>query len=132
MFDVKKIEINAAFYELFESTFGEDFFNILASLRQSPRIIKLRAKKEDTLTEAEKEELFQSNLKMAGIMKKQSARIAYIGWKLAQKNYTCSYEDYLGFLADNCSAVFQDAEVIKEIWDKVTQDQAVPTSVKNA
>lgn len=132
MFDVKKIEINAAFYELFESTFGEDFFGILASLRQSPRILKLRKKKEDDLSDSEKEEIFQSNLTMAGIMKKQSARIAYIGWKLSQKQYNCSYEDYLDFLAQSNSYVFQDAEIIKEIWDKVTKDQQVPSSVKNA
>ena len=44
MFDIEKIEINAAFYELFESVFGEDFFTVLASIRPSGRIQALRAR----------------------------------------------------------------------------------------
>ena len=31
-FNIDKMEINAAFYELFETTFGEDFFEILAKM----------------------------------------------------------------------------------------------------
>lgn len=132
MFDASKIEVNAAFYEMFESTFNEDFFGILATLRTTPRIERLRKKKDEDLTDSEKEELFNHNLEMASIMKKQSGRIAYIGTKLARKQYNCSYEDYLAFLSENNSYVFQDPDVIKQIWDKVTKDQIVPGSVKNA
>ena len=44
MFDIEKIEINAAFYELFESVFGEDFFDVLKNIRPSGRIQALRTR----------------------------------------------------------------------------------------
>ena len=44
MFDVSKIEINAAFYEVFESVFGEDFFAVLAKIRPNGRIQALRTR----------------------------------------------------------------------------------------
>ena len=44
MFNIdKEMEINAAFYELFETTFGEDFFEILASMRPSKRAYRAPA-----------------------------------------------------------------------------------------
>ena len=54
---IDNITINAAFYELFESTFGEDFFVVLASMKHSTRITNLRKKEAKDLTE---EELLQS------------------------------------------------------------------------
>ena len=53
MFDVNTIEINAAFYELFEVAFDEDFFDILAKLRPSNRIKALKEKNVDELTQEE-------------------------------------------------------------------------------
>ena len=44
MFDIEKIEINAAFYELFESVFDEDFFAVLTTIRPSGRIQALRTR----------------------------------------------------------------------------------------
>lgn len=38
MFDVNTMEINAAFYELFEVAFDEDFFEVLTRIRPSNRI----------------------------------------------------------------------------------------------
>ena len=132
MFDASKIEINGAFYELFESTYGDDFFDIISSLRPSPRITNLRKKKEEELTAEQKDELFAENLRMASIMKKQTARIAYIGSKLYKKDFKCSYEDYLSWLTTTDAYDFQQPEVIQEIWGKVTNDQKEPRSVKNA
>ena len=132
MFDINKIEINGAFYEIFESTFNEDFFEIVASLRATPRIQSLRKKKEEELSAEQKEELFTENLRMASIMKKQTARIAYVGSKLYKKDYKASYEDYLAWLTTTDATDFQDAQVIQEVWAKVTADQKAPKSVKNA
>lgn len=133
MLDLDKIIINGAFYELFEKTFGDDFFTIIAQMRSTPRIAGFRKKKEEELTSEQKEELFADNLRMASIMKKQSGRIAYIGNKLFKKEYTtCSYSDYLDWLAGTNAVDFQNPEIIQKIWDKVTADQAMPKSVKNA
>lgn len=132
MFNVDEVKINGAFYELFETTFGDDFFQIVAELRSSPRLTGLRKRKEEDLDDGQKEELFQENLRVAAIMKKQSARIAYIGNKLFKKDYRCSYEDYLEWLASTDVMDFQNAEVIQSLWSKVTADQQVPKSVKNA
>ena len=131
MFDVTKIEINGAFYELFESTFGEDFFGIVASLKSTPRIQSLRKKKEDELSAEQKEELFAENLRMATIMKKQTSRISYIGSKLYKKDFKCSYEDYLSWLTTTDASDFLDTDVIQAVWGKVTADQTAPKSVKN-
>lgn len=133
MFDVTKITINAAFYELFQKTFGEDFFTILASLKPSAKIKALREKatKGDSLTEAEEKYLFDENLKVASIMKTQTARIAYVGSKLYKKDFRCSYENYIEFLATCESSDFYNPEVISAVWEKVTKDQGTPKNVKN-
>ena len=52
MFNTDNIEINAAFYELFENIFHEDFFNVLADLRPSNKIKALRKKASVTYTPA--------------------------------------------------------------------------------
>ena len=132
MIDLTKITINGAFYELFESTFGDDFFGIIASMRSTPRLNSFRKKKEEELTAEQKDELFADNLRMASIMKKQSARIAYIGSKLYKKDYSCSYDDYIDYLTTTDAVDFQNPEVIKGLWDKITADQTEPKSVKNA
>lgn len=130
MFDISKFEINAAFYEMFENIFGEDFFTILASMRQSPKIAHLR--KKENLTDDEKALLEQANIGLAKTMKKYTSRIAYIGTKLYKKQYSGSYEDFLAFLAENDSSAFLKTEIISEIWGKISDDQNVPRSVKNA
>lgn len=132
MIKLDEIIINAAFYELFESTFNEDFFGVIASMRSTPRIAKLRAKKAEELTEEESEELLSANLEMAKIMKKYTSRIAYIGHQLYLKKYNGSYADYLNYLSSCDSSDFLDPDNISAIWEKVTKDQAIPGSVKNA
>lgn len=160
-FDIKKIEINAAFYELFENTFGEDFFEILAKLRPTKRIASLRSRKKmvtlnlkkangETLTEEEQklleknpgkwqdlseeeaEELMNANLEVGTITKRMTPRIAYIGSKLYKHEYRGSMDEYYSFLANYDASEFLKEEVIKEIWEKVTLDQAIPKSAKNA
>ena len=132
MFDTTKIKINGAFYEMYENVFGDDFFVILASLRQSPRLVQLRKKAEADLTENEKEELLEANLKVAGIMKKCTPRIAYIGSKLYKSQYNGSYEDFLAFLATCEVSDFLNPEIISAVWEKIHLDQKTPNSVKNA
>lgn len=128
---IDEITINAAFYELFENVFGEDFFGVIAQLKSTPRIRRLRNKNADELTEEENDELMEANLAMASIMKKYTSRIAYIGNKLYKKQYTGSYDDYLKFLATCESAEFLNTEFITAIWEKITKDQSMPNSVKN-
>ncbi len=132
MFDTNKMEINAAFYELFESVFGEDFFSILVSMRPTPRISHLRSKKLEELTSEEQEEVLKFNASVASKMNKYSPRIAYIGTKLYNKQYGGSYQDYLAFLASCDASAFLNQETIKAIWEKISLDQAVPKSAKNA
>lgn len=132
MFDVNNVKINGAFYELFESTFSDDFFKILASMRSTPRLTSMRKRKVEDLTDDEKEELLSENIRIAALMKKNTGRIAYIGTKLNKKDYKCSYEDYLSFLATTDASDFQNPEIITAIWEKVNADQKVPDSVKNA
>lgn len=132
MLDTNKIVINAAFYELFESTFGEDFFNVINALRSTPEITRLREKNENDLTDEEREKLETANLEMAKIMKKYTSRIAYIGSKLYAKNYNCSYDDFVRFLTTCEASDFYDPEIITTLWDKITKDQTMPSSVKNA
>lgn len=128
---LEEIIINAAFYEMFENVFGEDFFGVIASMRSTPRIQRLRSKEEDKLTDDEKEELMSANIELAKVMKKYTSRIAYIGNKLYKRQYTGSYEDYLSFLATCDSSDFLDPETINGIWDKISKDQKLPDSVKN-
>ena len=52
-FDINKIEINAAFYELFESVFNEDFFTVLTSVRPSGRIQALRTRATELIKKRE-------------------------------------------------------------------------------
>lgn len=130
MFDTSKVVINGAFYEMYESCFGDDFFVILASMRQTPRIQAMR--KRTDLSESEKEEVLQANVKLGAIMKKQTPRIAYIGHKLYLKQFEVSYNDYLSFLTETDASDFLDAEVIKKIWEKIHLDQKTPRSAKNA
>lgn len=160
-FNIDKIEINAAFYELFETTFGEDFFEILAKMRPTKRIASLRSRKRmvmlnikkangETLTEEEQklleknpgkwqdlseeeaEELMKANIETGALMKKCTPRIAYIGSKLYKHEYRGSKEDYYSFLATYDASEFLKEEVITKIWEKVNLDQAIPKSVKNA
>ena len=128
---IEEITINAAFYELFENIFGEDFFGVITSLKSTPRIKMLRNKNAEELTEEENDELMEANLAMAAIMKKYTSRIAYIGNKLYKKQYTGSYDDYVKFLAECDSGTFLDPDFIAAIWKKITDDQTIPKSVKN-
>lgn len=130
MFDTTKIVVNGAFYELYETCFGDDFFVILASLKQNPRITALR--KRDDLSEEEKEELTNANIKLGAVMKKVTPRIAYIGSKLYKKDYNCSYSDFLSFLSNCDASDFLNPEIITKVWEKIHLDQATPKSVKNA
>lgn len=131
MLDVNKITINAAFYELFESTFGEDFFNVINELRSTPEITRLREKNENDLSDEEREKLETANLDTAKVMKKYTSRIAYIGTKLYNKQYNCSYDDFIKFLSTCGSSDFLDPDFITALWDKITKDQSIPSSVKN-
>lgn len=160
-FDIEKMEINAAFYELFETVFGEDFFDVLSKIRPTNRIASLRSRvqmislnnkkanneplteaeekllaknpgKWQELSEEEQQELFQYNLSASKLMKKHTPRIAYIGTKLFKHEYRGSMDDYYAFLAENDASEFLKTETIKAVWDKVHLDQAVPKSVKNA
>lgn len=161
MFDTEKMEINAAFYELFETVFGEDFFNVLAKLRPTNRIASLRSRQKmislnlkkangEKLTEAEEklleknpgkwaelseeeqEELMNWNIATGALMKKQTPRIAYIGTKLFKHEYRGSMEDYYVFLASCDASEFLNPETIAKVWEKVHLDQNLPKSVKNA
>ena len=76
MFDVNTIEINAAFYELFEVAFDEDFFDILAKLRPSNRIKALKEKNVDELTQEEAQEVLSYNTQAGLKMQKLTPKIA--------------------------------------------------------
>lgn len=132
MFDVTKIEINAAFYELFESVFDEDFFVILTSMTPSGRMKALRAKKAEELSEDEQAEIMKFNASLLKKYNKYTQRIAYIGSLLYKKKYSGNYEDYLAFLAECEVSDFLKPEVQNEIWKKINLDQALPKSAKNA
>lgn len=131
-FNIDKIEINAAFYEIFEAVFNEDFFVIMGSLRRSPRITRLSEANPEDLTEDDKEELLDANVKLGTKMRKYAPRIAYVGYKLYKKQYNGSYTDYLSFLAENDVNEFMNPETIKKLWEKINLDQRVPESAKNA
>lgn len=134
VFDAEKIEINAAFYELFESVFGEDFFTILTSLKASPRVLALSKKMKEggELTDEEKMEILESNKNTFPIMQRYTSRIAYIGTKLYERQYSGSKSDYYAFLAEYDSSVFLNKDVISKVWEKVNGDRKVPDSAKNA
>lgn len=151
MFNTDNVEINAAFYELFESVFHEDFFEVLTSVRPSNRITALRKRatkivkvEEDgkeiekkvidisLLDEGEQAELTEYNLKAGGKMKKYTSRIAYIGTLLHDKKYNGSFKEYMVFLASCDASDFLNPEITAKIWEKINIDQAVPKSVKNA
>ena len=151
MFNTDNIEINAAFYELFENIFHEDFFTVLADLRPTNRIKSLREKASVTykeviegqevekkktdmtkLDEEEQRELIAYNMKAGGKMKKYTPRIAYIGTLLHKKQYHGSYDDFLKFLASCDVSDFVNPTISAQIWEKINVDQAVPDSVKNA
>ena len=132
-FDVKNVEINGAFYEMFERVFKEDFFQILTGMRPSPKIKRLSAMpKEYKLSEEEEEMMTEWRVKQGATMRKYTGRIAYIGTKLHKKEYNGSYEDYMSFLAAEDASVFLNPEVSSEIWKKINLDQKTPESVKNA
>lgn len=151
MFDVSKIEINAAFYEVFESVFGEDFFAVLAKIRPNGRIQALRTRatkfvKEQNengetvekavqdysiLDEDEQKEITDYNISVGLLMRKYTSRIAYIGSLLYKKKYNGSKEDYYGWLATCEPGAFIDKDTMSAIWEKVNLDQKVPVSVKN-
>ena len=151
MFNTDDIEINAAFYELFENIFHEDFFTVLADLRPTNRIRSLREKASVTykeviegqevekkktdmtkLDEEEQRELIAHNVKAGGKMKKYTPRIAYIGTLLHNRKYQGSYNDYMSFLASCDASDFLNPTISAKIWEKINIDQAVPESVKNA
>ena len=151
MFNTDNIEINAAFYELFENIFHEDFYNVLADLRPSNKIKALREKASVTYTETvdgqevekkrtdmskldEEEQTILSNynIKAGGKMKKYTPRIAYVGTLLHNKKYKGSYDDYMSFLASCDASDFLNPTISAKIWEKINIDQAVPESVKNA
>ena len=146
MFDTDKIEINAAFYELFESVFNEDFFEVLSTIRPSNRIKALRERatvivKEgdeekkfidmSKLEEDEQKELTDFNIKAGLKAKKYTSRIAYIGTLLHEKKYQGSYQGFMAFLASCDANDFLNPEITRKIWEKITKDQTAPSSVKN-
>lgn len=126
--DINNITINAAFYEVYENVFNEDFFSILTKLLKNPRIVHLRNKKIDELTDAEKAELIE----VSGLTKKYTPRIAYIGNLLYKKQFNGSYQDYLSFLSSLETSELYEDSFVKAIWEKVIADQKLPNSVKNA
>lgn len=126
--DINNITINAAFYEVYENVFDEDFFSILTKLLKNPRIVHLRNKKIDELTDAEKAELIE----VSGLTKKYTPRIAYIGNLLYKKQFNGSYQDYLSFLSSLETSELYEDSFVKAIWEKVIADQKLPNSVKNA
>lgn len=132
MFDTNNIEINAAFYELFESVFDEDFFVILTSMTPSGRMKALRAKKADELSEEEQAEVLKFNASLLSKYNRFTPRVAYIGTLLHQKKYNGSHADYMAFLASCDASDFLNPEVQNEIWKKINLDQALPKSAKNA
>lgn len=151
MFDVNKIEINAAFYEVYESVFDEDFFGIMTKIRPNGRIqaLKTRATKfvkdkdengetvekkvEDysVLDEDEQKEITDYNISAGLIMRKTTSRIAYIGSLLFKKKYNGSKEDYYSWLATCEPGAFIDKDTMSAIWEKINLDQKVPASAKN-
>lgn len=151
MFDVSLIEINAAFYEVFESVFGEDFFGVLAKVRPNGRIQALRTRatkfvKEQNengetvekaiqdysvLDEDEQKEITDFNISVGLLMRKYASRIAYIGTLLFKKKYNGSKEDYYGWLSTQDPGAFINPNTMSAIWEKVNLDQKVPVSVKN-
>lgn len=126
--DINKITINAAFYEVYENVFNEDFFSILTKLLKNPRIVHLRNKKIEELTDAEKAELIE----VSGLTKKYTPRIAYIGNLLYKKQFNGSYQDFLSFLSSLETSELYEDSFVKAIWEKVIADQKLPNSVKNA
>ena len=151
MIEVNNIEINAAFYELYENVFKDDFFVILTALRPSNRIKALRERasvlfKEEVdgetkekkiidmtkLDEDEQNELMSYNIKAGATLKKVTPRIAYVGSLLHDKKYRGSYDEFMAFLSNHDISEFMKPEIQKKIWEKITLDQATPESVKNA
>ena len=131
MIELKDLEINAAFYEMFERTFGDDFFTILSSLRSNPYFDELRKKKPEELSAEEAEALLQDNLRMSQIMRSQTSRITYIAYKLHKKDYKTSYDDFIAFLATCDATAFMDPDFIAGVWGMKEEDKIVPKSVKN-
>lgn len=151
MFNTDNVEINAAFYELFENVFHEDFFEVLTAMRPSNRIKALREKaskmvkiEEDgeviekkiidmsLLDEDDQNTLMEFNIKVGGKMKKYTPRIAYIGTLLHDRKYTGSYNGFMTFLASCDASDFLNPEISAKIWEKINIDQSVPKSAKNA
>lgn len=151
MFNTDNVEINAAFYELFENVFNEDFFEVLTAMRPSNRIKALREKaskmvkvKEDgkeiekkiidmsVLDEDDQNALMEYNIKVGGKMKKYTPRIAYIGTLLHDRKYAGSYNGFMMFLASCDASDFLNPEISAKIWEKINIDQSVPKSAKNA
>lgn len=131
MIKIEDLDINAAFYEMFERTFGEDFFSILSSLKSNPYFDGLRQKKAEDLSAEEAEALLKDNLRMSSIMRNQTSRITYIAWKLKRKEYKTSYEDFIAFLATCDATMFMDPDFIAGVWGLIANDRMMPKSVKN-
>jgi len=151
MFNTDNVEINAAFYELFENVFHEDFFEVLTAMRPSNRIKALREKaskmvkieengKEiekkiidmSLLDEDDQNTLMEFNIKVGGKMKKYTPRIAYIGTLLHDRKYSGSYNGFMTFLASCDASDFLNPVISAKIWEKINIDQSVPKSAKNA
>ena len=151
MFNTDNVEINAAFYELFENVFHEDFFEVLTAMRPSNRIKALREKaskmvkieengKEiekkiidmSLLDEDDQNTLMEFNIKVGGKMKKYTPRIAYIGTLLHDRKYSGSYNGFMTFLASCDASDFLNPKISEKIWEKINIDQSVPKSAKNA
>ena len=84
------------------------------------------------LDEAEQKEVVDYNIQTGIKSKKYTSRIAYIGSLLYKKKYNGSMNDYYSWLASFDASVFNDKEVIAQIWEKITKDQKIPDSAKNA
>lgn len=132
MIKIEDLEINAAFYEMFERTFGDDFFTILASLKSTPYYDELRKKDAKDLKEDEAELLLKDNLRMSKIMRSQTSRITYIAYKLHKKDYKTSYDDFIEFLATCDASIFMDPNFIADVWALIANDRVIPKSIKNA
>ena len=151
MFNTDNVEINAAFYELFENVFHEDFFEVLTAMRPSNRIKALRKKASkmvkieengmeiekkiidmSLLDEDDQNTLMEFNIKVGGKMKKYTPRIAYIGTLLHDRKYSGSYNGFMTFLASCDASDFLNPEISAKIWEKINIDQSVPKSAKNA
>ena len=127
MFDINKIEINAAFYELFESRATE----MIKEKDENGETVERPKENLALLSEDEQKEVMEWKLRAGLKAKKYTSRIAYIGSLLFKKKYNGSLEDYYMWLSSFDASTFNDPKVTQQIWEKVNKDQKVPDSAKN-